>query len=101
MKNLKIDNHKNYNLVCVQDYKEIHLIQVDNIYIDRYCGSMSVIGERLWVWSTKELCNLVRGVGECTRQSLHDVKYFWTNWDEFKEMSISEVYSLLGEYWEY
>ena len=75
MKNLKIDNHKNYNLICVLDYKEIHLIQVDNIYIDRYCGSMSVIGERLWVWSTKVLCNLVRGVGECTRQPLHDVKY--------------------------
>ena len=101
MKNLKINNYKNFNLVCVLDYEEIHLIQVDNIYIDRYCGSMSVIGERLWVWSTKELCNLVRGVGECTRQPLHDVKYFWTNWDEFKNMLISEVYSLLGEYWEY
>lgn len=96
-----IDNYKNYNLVCVLDYKEIHLIKVESLYIDRYTGSMSVIGERLWIWSMDSLSNLVRGVGECAHQPLHDVTYFWTNWDEFKNMSMSEVYSQLGEFWEY
>ena len=51
MKNFRIDNYKNYNLVCMLDGTEIHLIEVEHIYIDRYTGSMSVIGERLWVWS--------------------------------------------------
>ena len=74
-----VDNYKNYNLVCVLDGAEIHLIEVEHIYIDRYTGSMSVIGERIWVWSMNALCNITHGIGDCTRQPLNDVKYFWTN----------------------
>lgn len=96
-----VDNHKNYNLICVKDYNEIHVIEVETLYIDRYTGSMSVIGERLWVWSMDNLCNICRGVGECAHQPLHDVKYFWTNWEEFKNMHIEDVYTQLGEFWEY
>lgn len=96
MKNFRIDNYKNYNLVCVLDGTEIHLIEVEHIYIDRYTGSMSVIGERLWVWSMNALCNIAHGIGDCTRQPLYDVKYFWTNWEEFKELSMKEIYMRLG-----
>nr|DAE86430.1 MAG TPA: hypothetical protein [Caudoviricetes sp.] len=96
-----VDNYKNYNLVCVLDGTEIHLIEVEHIYIDRYTGSMSVIGERLWVWSMNALCNIAHGIGDCTRQPLYDVKYFWTNWEEFKNLPTRDIYLRLGEYWEY
>ena len=96
-----LDNHKNYNLVCIKEYNEIHVIEVETLYIDRYNGSMSVIGERLWAWSIYSLRNICKGVGECTRQPLHDIKYFWTNWEEFKELSMKEIYARLGEYWKY
>ena len=52
---------------------------------------MSVIGEVLSVWSLQNLCNVTWNIGNTTKEELSGNPFFFTTWDEYKNMLTKDI----------